>query len=948
MLSACVAAMCSLSLATVVAEHPVTVELFYSGSWNDHTAEVYTRDSITVTRGRGPGADLTPASAALTFNSHRFNPRNASSDLYGLIGRNTPIRISTRPGYTSGAMADAADDFSTPVSNAWGTPDVGPEWIEFGAGGSVLTSDFQVAGGLGTHYVPVANGYRLCRLDGLGVIDCTQAVTFKCPQATGGSLEPANLMFRGTGSTDYVMARVEVTTSNTVVCRAYSADDTLLGSATVPALTHAGTGTPLRVKARTVGRDVLVKVWDPAGAEPDWHLRATDTTAPPLAGYVGVRSGRATGNTNATNPQFSYDDYAVTVDDPLFMGEVASWSPRRAVKGDAWVECAAGGILRRLSQGDDPLDSAARKAIGTADLVIGDVVAYWPMEDSEHALEAASLVDGVAPLRPVGTSQFQAPVTGGKIPPAGLPKFAAGPGPVGSDRLLSLTEGGRLDGQIPGTPASQSWDMHFTMTHENGAADDVDGSEPLLLVSEGDAARWLVDVTDTAVTVFISDEDDVTLDSLVANVNHYDGTAHVYNIFALNTGGNVSAGLWIDGVAADSVTIPSATVGPVRSVTVNPIEMRGENLASAFGHLVIYSGQLTGPETLAVANAIHGHPGETAGRRLERLCEENTVPFSYSGDLDSTMPMAAQRVATLVEHLGECERTDAGLIAEPSTFLGLHYRTREDLYNQAAGLSLDFGAGDVAPPLEPVVDDLGVFNDVTASRPDGASGRVIRDTGPMNINDPADDPEGVGRYKTSIDVNPEDVEELVELAAWHLAAGTLDETRYPRLTVDLDAVPSLTDAAAALEPGDVLEVVNLEPDTVSLMVSEIVHELGSHRRMVTFGGAPAGPYTMGVYDADTSRYDSGYSSVASDFDAGVDTSLSVAVEAGRVLWVTGSGSPQFPFNVKVSGVVLEVTAISGASSPQTFTVTAAAVNGIEKTIEAGARVRLAAPVRFGL
>jgi hypothetical protein len=937
-----------------VPDQPVAVELFYAGDWNDHTGEVFTRDPIALTRGRAPGADLAPGSASLSLDNRagRWNPRNPASDLFGLIGRNTPVRISMRPGHTSGDTSDASDDFSTPVADSWGIPDVGPAWHEYGAGGTVLTSDFDVAGGFGTHYVPTSNAYRACRLD-LQIVDCVQAVTFKCAQATGASLEPANLMFRGQPDASAVLARTEVTTGNAVVCRIYAADGTLLDSATVPSLTHAGTGTPLRVKARTVGRDVFMRVWNPAGVEPAvWHLQATDTTAGPVPGFVGVRSGRTSGNTNGTDPQFSYDDYAVSVDDPLFVGEVSSWTPRTSPGGDAWTYLQAGGVLRRLSQGDDPLDSAARRAyIAAGDEISSGPVAYWPGEDDEHALEAASLVAGVAPLRPVGTSQFQAPVTGGALPPAGLPKFAAGPGPVGSNPLMSLTEGGRLDGQIP-AHTTDSWELHWTMTHETGAASASAGSEPLLFISEGSAARWLVDVTDTAVTVFVSDADDNTIDSFDVALNHYDGAPHEYSIIAEQDGGNVIGSLFVDGESlfGNAVVMAGETVGALRSVTVNPLEERGEHQATGLGHIALFTPFLTPAEGTFITNAVHGHPGETAGRRLERLCAEEGIAFSWSGDLDATVPLAAQRTQTLRAHLMEAERTDGGLLLEPAGFAGLHYRTREDLYHQAASLPLDFAAGDVAPPLEPVVDELDVFNDVTAKRPDGATARAIQTAGPMNVNNPAVDADGIGRYNTAIDVNPEDPSQLQDLAAWYLAQGTADEVRYPSITVDLDATPGLAAAVSATGPGDVLTVANLELETVTVMVSEVAQTIGPFRRVVTFAGAPAVPYgQIGVFDDAGSKFDSAYSTLSADFDAGVDTSLSVAVEAGRTLWVTGSGAPQFPFNVRAAGVVLEVTAISGASSPQTFTVTAAPVNGVPaRTIPAGTQLRLAGPVRYGL
>ena len=55
-----------------------------------------------------------------------------------------------------------------------------------------------------------------------------------------------------------------------------------------------------------------------------------------------------------------------------------------------------------------------------------------------------------------------------------------------------------------------------------------------------------------------------------------------------------------------------------------------------------------------------------------------------------------------------------------------------------------------------------------------------------------------------------------------------------------------------------------------------------------------------------------------------------------------------PFDVVASGVRLTVTAISGASSPQTFTVTVTPVNGVVKTIPAGAVVDVATPVYVAL
>ncbi|MEV2203857.1 hypothetical protein AB0E11_28385, partial [Streptomyces fradiae] len=72
-------------------------ELYLDGAWVDISGYVYERDPITITRGRGAEDDRTsPASCTLTLNNRGgvFSPRNPRSPYYGLLQRNTPIRVS--------------------------------------------------------------------------------------------------------------------------------------------------------------------------------------------------------------------------------------------------------------------------------------------------------------------------------------------------------------------------------------------------------------------------------------------------------------------------------------------------------------------------------------------------------------------------------------------------------------------------------------------------------------------------------------------------------------------------------------------------------------------------------------------------------------------------------------------------------------------------------------
>src|SRR5688572_17976852 len=76
-------------------DHSVDVELFYDGGW--HSADAYARDGASTSRGAPGEAQESPPSTlgvVLDDRTDTWNPRNVESSVYGLIGRNTPVRLS--------------------------------------------------------------------------------------------------------------------------------------------------------------------------------------------------------------------------------------------------------------------------------------------------------------------------------------------------------------------------------------------------------------------------------------------------------------------------------------------------------------------------------------------------------------------------------------------------------------------------------------------------------------------------------------------------------------------------------------------------------------------------------------------------------------------------------------------------------------------------------------
>jgi len=114
--------------------------------------------------------------------------------------------------------------------------------------------------------------------------------------------------------------------------------------------------------------------------------------------------------------------------------------------------------------------------------------------------------------------------------------------------------------------------------------------------------------------------------------------------------------------------------------------------------------------------------------------------------------------------------------------------------------------------------------------------------------------------------------------------------------------------------------------------------MGNFTHRIAIVCAPETPFGQaGVYGA--SRYSSDGSTLAEDLTTG-ETGVDVATPAGP-LWTHADGD----FDIAVGGERMTVTAVSGATSPQTFTVTRS-VNAVVKTHASGAAVELAQPAVY--
>jgi hypothetical protein len=897
---------------TTVLPRDIAVGLAVGGYWKDISAYVYQADGLSITRGRSErGSQLGPSSCSLSLDNSdgRFIRRNPTGPYYGGFGRNTPLRVLVRT---------VIDTFTRTTSSGWGSTTTTSSgnsyaWTTAGSGGSVLAANWNVAAGVGTMSVPATNAHRRTMLVSPTSrdVDMTASFTLPVTNVTGGPIE-LEVTLRGITSpaVDYYRAKVTVEADESIKIGLESLlGGTITTAVTVAGLTHTS-AQAIRIRAQAEGNTLRARVWQPGLTdEPDtWHVTGHNETLT-AAGQPGIRVGVSSTNSNTLPFVVSCD--SVEIGSPRFVGEVAEWPTERTSPTQSRAPIEAAGVTRRLGQGDAPEDSVLYRAITTQ---TNTPVAYWPCEDGASATSFASGIGGT----PMSFS--------------GTPDLASYTGFVASAPIPQLGDSSWA-GAVPFYTATNETQVRFLFTLP--AAGITDGARIMIFETSGTVRFWglywktggNLQITANAAT------GPEVLNSSIAF-----GATDItwrFSIELTQNGANIDYTLaaLAPGASAGgaSGTLAANTVGRVTGVFMGTNGGIALPTSVAFGHITVQS-DIDSIYTLA--DELAAHDGETTGTRIQRLAGEEEVTFAYRGSLNAT-GMGPQLAAARLRLMQDAEYANQGLLGEARGDLALTFISRAALYNQAATLALDYSAGDLTGAFKAVDDDRFLRNDVTATRVDGSSERVTIDTGPMSVQSP---PDGVGRYKD----NPPAVSltadsQVRDWAGWRALLGTVDQSRYPQIRLNL-AAPTVGDRAMDLDAGDRLTIDNLTADYTYDQITQLV--LGYTERLSTFehtlvvNCTPETPYQVAEADLSGVKADSD----ASTLSAGVNstaTSLSVAVTDGT-LWTTSSG---LPLDITVGGERMTVTAISGASSPQTFTVTRS-VNGVVKSQAAATAVQL--------
>ncbi len=935
--------------------------------WVDITAYVYgdpEAQHIEIQRGRtaeGSSVGAGVATLRLKNTDGRFSSRNPRSPWYGLFGRNTPIRVCVRPRFTTGALADLSDAFGRTVAlgNNWGTADTGQSWIKTTP---TLASKLSVSSGKGHALVSSAGDSTVVMVSGALWKDVDAYISFTFPAATGSGSLFAQLSTRtveaGTTQVDRgLRLRCEMTTTAAVKLEVLSTfpegDAGVISTVTIAGLTH--TGQQLRMRMRLAGITVMGKVWAASGSEPaSWQILVDDTTsliAKP-AGTVLISTQAGTGNTNVPFTA-DYDDITITAIEPRYCGELTSIPPRWTIGaptiGAGWVPVASAGILGRLSSVQDQPKSALWRFIEANQT---GLIGYWSLSAGEPA--------GVANTRfqrPVLGTLTRKPVAqGGAVVVTSDTDMGSGTLAEWLEPGASWTAGGFITLDRPDGPhnAGAGWALDWV----RAGAQNTDGPFPerlsfgtALTVGGNTFIFWEIDfdAADSNVTIV-----DPTLANHTASLTpsgFYDGGMHAIRFTTAKSGSNITYNFLVDGTSVLSGSVADPYGNGADTLTEIGWQIGGaQNVA--YGHIAFWD--TNAPSASEFADAALGHPGEDTVGRIVRVCGEQALPYYALGTDTSTGGelLGPQPISTPFGVIAAAAAADQGVLAELRDANGILYYAREALYSQSA-TTLDYTTdGHLQGVPEPTDDDVFVVNTATVTRQFASSRTFEQTTGVLGSAGP---PAGVGRKPGDTTLNLVDDVRTLHAAEWLVAAGTVDDSRWPVIPVALHhlAAHSLYTVLAdvlATDAGFRLAVDNppsfLPPAAIDQIVLGSSETIDQMLWTVQFNCAPYAPYRVGIWsgtDEFLGRWDGANSTLAAGATSSA-TSLSVATASGS-LWTTSAGD--LPFDIGISGVRITVTNITGGTSPQTFTVTRS-VDGFDIALTSGAAVSLWQPSIWGL
>lgn len=854
-----------------------------------------TKAGVTINAGRDDeDSTVEPGKIDLTFDDRtgKLSPRNVMGEWYGKINRDTPMRF---------VLTTAADTFSRTVSGGWGDETLsGRPWAHtsaaaFSVNGSVGRVGFGGSGFAGYALVSGGSGRD---------VDVYSSVSIDS-MPTGAAWVSATVV-RYADVSNHYRVHTEFLPSGGIqvkVSRLLGGILNDLAFLTVPGLTYTA-GQQVHTHVRAIGRTIQTRVWVGSTEPLTWHLSVDDDA---VLGYaVGMYQWRLA--TNAGSLSISVDNFRVVTS--VWSGQVPEWPvrwPDRSGK-DTVAPITGAGLLRWLTSNNRPPVSPLTQYNATLPKTRGS----WSLEDGPDVLALSSkMLNGIpATFVDVTPGSDDAPpgaASAVTLNTAGVSKINA--------RILKYdgTDAGFQTSAYFRFPALPASDRLFFEAYGSG-----DGARYAATV--GPAGLFTLNVYDPGGALFYTSSSIVPAIDLTrwfgfAIVASQTGGSTVtwkmtwfqvgfnYGLTTSGTHAGIQAGIVGGGIAA-----------PVDGTLVSQWWMGDKDF------------DFVNADVIAAADAFRG---ETDVARIRRALGAVGVQPVIEGT--EGVPLGPEpRSATVMEVLRDAEQAGLGVLYEAGPTIGYIPRAARSL--PPVSMALTWGVH-LSDGPEPTDDDLPLVTTYTAKRPSGGE-VTYSDTSTV----------GVYRdYPAGDDHNVLADTQLGDIAGWKVTVGTSPKMRWPKVNLSMHATPELIPLWLSCRVGSRITISNLpgvlRGEVVDLIIEGYQQTINKMTWDVELNCVPAYPWiNAALVDAADVTVDTERSAMAAQASASA-TSISIKTVDGP-RWVTTAEDPAaFPFYVNISGIRVQVTGVSGTTSPQTFTVVRN-VDGYDKILPLDADVRL--------
>lgn len=883
-------------------------------TWTDLSA-LLVANPITINRGVlvGQGSHRSASTTITALNDDgALTPMRANSLYSPYVDVGTPARLRLR----SNTTPWLSDTFTRTSGSSWGTADSGQVWASSGG--------LSTNGSAGQFTFPTVN---LVRASIAAASHRNARVRWDAALSvvsTGAShVCGATLRDDGTGG-NYIWASLEFGVGGIVRWTIRSIEDShevIEQQVTQPGLTYTA-GQQVRCEVELIGDKLQARAWLAAGTPPDtWacSVQLTQMLGDTASPYVGMRGWCVAGNTNTLPTVISVDNLTfVQPRYPRIEGYITDVRPTFQPLPDGSVHSVVqidiGGIGSRLEKRDAPELTPLRRSLEKSAI---PPKIYWPCEDGQGALQAASAFPGGSPMIVNGPAVFSFDT--GETDDAYLHTY-------GTQHLCSVAAGASLLGLISPAVGSSAWTVSALIQQYTpgigGGVTEVRMYE--WATPGGTFARWALVRTLTGHTVRAYNDAAGTSTDVCSYANGFNGLIG-YDVTAVQSGGNINITFYANAnpLASGSVT---GTLTGVGRVTVNPDKVNTTASVDPFGirflagHVMVHDAAATTaiPYYQDGSLVLRGDQGwgyEYAHRRFGRLCTEERVPYKVVGNpyVTGTTQLNVQQPGAFTDLVtASIEAESGGLVVEDG--FGYAEISRSWRYNRPVDLTVDMATyrrSDGTAQTDVLVPKLDARgpNYWTVKRTNGSEATAAAPAAFRNRR-------GTITASATLDVLYD--ADTAQHAGWRVHV-YIDgnQANYPSLPLDLAANPALIDDYLALGIGSRVQRTNQPTVAGYGVIDQVVDQMSETFTSRTDSGGPAWTATLDTSPAtvwqvgvfDTQLWDSSSTTLATNVtSSGLVIGFSTALKGDA--WSTTDS----PIAVTVSGQATSALWMSGIGS----------------------------------